>query len=75
MVAPSRGEGWAPVTARDARAMTDPWFHRAIGGLADLETVKIVRPLAVISSISGLVTEYIVAIDVTRARFPADAWQ
>ena len=25
-------------------------------------------------SISGLVAEYIVAIDVTRARFPADAW-
>ena len=26
------------------------------------------------SSISGLVVEYIVAIDVTRARFPADAF-
>ena len=26
-----------------------------------------------LSSISGLVVEYIVAIDVTRARFPADA--
>ena len=25
-------------------------------------------------SISGLVAEYIVAIDVTRVRFPADAW-
>ena len=25
-------------------------------------------------SISGLVVEYIVAIDVTRVRFPADAW-
>ncbi len=25
-------------------------------------------------SISGLVAEYIVAIDVTRARFPADAY-
>ena len=29
--------------------------------------------LAVSRSISGLVAEYIVAIDVTRARFPADA--
>ena len=27
-----------------------------------------------ISSISGLVAEYIVAIDVTRVRFPADAY-
>ena len=27
----------------------------------------------VLSSISGLVVEYIVAIDVTRVRFPADA--
>ena len=27
-----------------------------------------------ISSISGLVVEYIVAIDVTRVRFPADAF-
>ena len=26
------------------------------------------------SSISGLVVEYIVAIDVSRVRFPADAW-
>ena len=26
-----------------------------------------------VNSISGLVVEYIVAIDVTRARFPADA--
>ena len=26
-----------------------------------------------LSSISGLVAEYIVAIDVTRVRFPADA--
>jgi hypothetical protein len=26
------------------------------------------------TSISGLVVEYIVAIDVTRARFPADAF-
>ena len=25
-------------------------------------------------SISGLVAEYIIAIDVTRAPFPADAW-
>ena len=29
--------------------------------------------LKLVSSISGLVVEYIVAIDVTRARFPADA--
>ena len=28
----------------------------------------------VLSSISGLVVEYIVAIDVTRVRFPADAY-
>ena len=27
-----------------------------------------------VSRISGLVVEYIVAIDVTRARFPADAF-
>ena len=29
--------------------------------------------LQIISSISGLVVEYIVAIDVTRVQFPADA--
>ena len=29
---------------------------------------------AIINSISGLVVEYIVAIDVTRVRFPADAY-
>ena len=29
--------------------------------------------LVAITSISGLVAEYIVAIDVTRVRFPADA--
>ena len=29
--------------------------------------------IIIISSISGLVAEYIVAIDVTRVRFPADA--
>ena len=28
-----------------------------------------------VSSISGLVAEYIVAIDVTRVRFPADAFR
>ena len=27
------------------------------------------------NGISGLVVEYIVAIDVTRVRFPADAWR
>ena len=30
--------------------------------------------LQVITGISGLVVEYIVAIDVTRVRFPADAF-
>ena len=30
--------------------------------------------VCIIRSISGLVAEYIVAIDVTRARFPADAF-
>ena len=30
-------------------------------------------PCAKLQSISGLVVEYIVAIDVTRVRFPADA--
>lgn len=29
---------------------------------------------AIVNSISGLVVEYIVAIDVTRVRFPADAY-
>ena len=33
------------------------------------------KPVAkVLHSISGLVAEYIVAIDVTRVRFPADAF-
>jgi hypothetical protein len=32
------------------------------------------RQAAVRNSISGLVVEYIVAIDVTRVRFPADAF-
>ena len=36
----------------------------------DLEAIV---TFAKIGSISGLVAEYIVAIDVTRARFPADA--
>ena len=31
------------------------------------------RPMKKAPSISGLVVEYIVAIDVTRVRFPADA--
>ena len=38
---------------------------------------KVEKPepqLQLCSSISGLVVEYIVAIDVTRVRFPADAW-
>ena len=38
---------------------------------------KVAKPepqLQLCSSISGLVVEYIVAIDVTRVRFPADAW-
>ena len=30
--------------------------------------------IKLIISISGLVVEYIIAIDVTRARFPADAY-
>ncbi len=34
----------------------------------------IVAKFILIISISGLVVEYIVAIDVTRARFPADAY-
>ena len=34
---------------------------------------NIVCALREVVSISGLVVEYIVAIDVTRARFPADA--
>ena len=32
-------------------------------------------PSRAVNSISGLVVEYIVAIDVTRVRFPADALQ
>ena len=60
--------------ARDASAMTDPWFHLAIGDWEGLEQVRLVHPRALISSISGLVAEYIVAIDVTGVRFPADAY-
>ena len=40
------------------------------------ETTNVSTPIATIMitiSISGLVVEYIVAIDVTRVRFPADA--
>ena len=33
----------------------------------------VLTALSFVRSISGLVVEYIVAIDVTRARFPADA--
>ena len=55
--------------------MTDPWSHLAFGGLVDpVQKAAAVHPLACISSISGLVAEYIVAIDVTRVRFPADAF-
>ena len=39
--------------------------------MAFLAAVKLV--LNTTACISGLVAEYIVAIDVTRARFPADA--
>ena len=74
MLAPRPDEGWARATARDVRAMTDPWSHLAIGSLADPgQQARKVRPLTCIGSISGLVAEYIVAIDVTRVRFPADA--
>ena len=38
-------------------------FYLHLGGAIELEII----------SISGLVVEYIVAIDVTRVRFPADA--
>ena len=38
-----------------------------------VQRVTDVHPRVVSSSISGLVAEYIVAIDVTRVRFPADA--
>ena len=31
--------------------------------------------IPIVRSISGLVVEYIVAIDVTRVRFPADAYE
>ena len=39
-------------------------FYLHLGGAIELEII----------SISGLVVEYIVAIDVTRVRFPADAF-
>ena len=61
------------MTARDASAMTDPWFHLAIGDWEGLENSRLVHPRALITSISGLVAEYILATDVTRVRFPADA--
>ena len=74
MLAPRPDEGWVRATARDVCAMTDPWSHLAIGSLADPgQKARKVRPLTCIGSISGLVAEYIVAIDVTRVRFLADA--
>ena len=39
----------------------------------DAGSALVIHRLRCISSISGLVVEYIVAIDVTRVRFPADA--
>ena len=42
------------------------WFDRWRG--------PVVTTVAICISISGLVVEYIVAIDVTRVRFPADAF-
>ena len=49
-------------------------FYRMLGGGRHTHepTLHAGRGL-VLSSISGLVVEYIVAIDVTRVRFPADA--
>ena len=74
MLALSPDEAWARATARDLCAMSDPWSHLAIGGLADpVQKATKLHPLTCISSIRGLVAEYIVAIDVTRVRFPADA--
>ena len=51
-----------------------PFFYRMPGGgrHTPVPTLHAGRGL-VLSSISGLVVEYIVAIDVTRVRFPADA--
>ena len=52
-----------------------PFFYRMRGGgrHTPVPTLHAGRGL-VLSSISGLVVEYIVAIDVTRVRFPADAF-
>ena len=50
--------------------------RRAAGAGEPLQrwaNVCVVLPETSINSISGLVVEYIVAIDVTRVRFPADA--
>ena len=42
-------------------------------GVIDCKTTIAIHGQDGLNSISGLVAEYIVAIDVTRARFPADA--
>jgi hypothetical protein len=47
------------------------YFHETVEPPAQGPTVLVLKKS---SSISGLVVEYIVAIDVTRARFPADAF-
>ena len=73
---PGQDWSWARVAVGDAGAMSVPWldpWHWGFGG--PVQRVTNVHPRVVTSSISGLVAEYIVAIDVTRARFPADAWQ
>ena len=71
---PGQDWSWARVAVGDAWAMSGPWldpWHWGVGG--PVQRVTDVHPRVVTSSISGLVAEYIVAIDVTRLRFPADA--
>ena len=49
-------------------------FYRMLGGGRHTHEPRLHAGRGlVLSSISGLVVEYIVAIDVTRVRFPADA--
>ena len=54
--------------------LTSRCLHAKQSSNADLAGTKnLDRPAE--QGISGLVVEYIVAIDVTRARFPADAYE
>ena len=67
---------WAAMTVRASWPKTPMQTHSQLIAHVSLVISSLLAkcPVIISISISGLVVEYIVAIDVTRARFPADAY-